>query len=118
LRRRVFTANTVELMRGSASQGLSAVEIADTIGSTAASVRVKCCRLKIKLSRRGRSGLRSASDLLTKEPKLTVFMRPLDYAALSLKANNRRKSAVEYAAMLLKAVIDSNLYEAVLDERE
>ena len=52
--RRVFTPAVIKAIRELASQGKSASEIAAAIGSTAASVRVKCCQLKIQLSRRGR----------------------------------------------------------------
>jgi hypothetical protein len=46
---RVFTPTAIESIRELAGQGRSASEIADAIGSTAASVRVKCCQLKINI---------------------------------------------------------------------
>ena len=45
--RRVFTPAVIKAIREMAGQGKSASEIAATIGSTPASVRVKCCQLKI-----------------------------------------------------------------------
>jgi len=56
-RRRVFTPSAIEIMRELASQGKTAAQIASAIGSTPASVRVKCCHLKIKVARRGRPTL-------------------------------------------------------------
>jgi hypothetical protein len=113
---KIFSSAAVELIRELADQGKSASEIADVIGSTAASVRVKCSHFKIKLSRRGRPGLiRTRPDLIG-ERKLVVYMRPEDYAALKLKATHMGKSAVELAGLLLQAIVSSDIYEAVLDE--
>ena len=114
--RRVFTPTAIELIRELASQGKSAAAIAGVIGSTAASVRVKCCELKIKLSRRARPSLLRGWLHHNGEQKLVVFLRPADYAALRQKAACRQKSAVELAEKLLQAIISSNLYEAVLDD--
>jgi hypothetical protein len=51
-RRRVFTQTAINTIRILAARGKSAAEIAMAIGSTPASVRVKCCQLKISLRRR------------------------------------------------------------------
>ena len=112
--RRVFTPTVIESIRELAGQGKSASEIADAIGSTAASVRVKCCQLKIKLSRRGRPNLLQTSGHRLGAQKLVVFMRPADYAALKRTAAGMQKSAGELAEMLLEAIVSSNIYEAVL----
>ena len=113
-RRRVFTPAVIKLMRGLASQGRSATEIAAVIGSTAASVRVKCCQLQIKLSQRGRP----SSMLGRGEQKLTIYMGQLEYTALNRKAAHMQKSSVELAARLLEAIAKSDLYDAVLDNAE
>jgi len=107
--RHVFTPTVVAIIRELARQGKSAPEIADAVGSTAASVRVKCSQLKIKL-RRGRRGVL--------KQRLVVYLRPADYAALDRKARQMQNSAVELAEMLLEAIISSNIYEAVLDDGE
>ena len=107
--RYVFTPSAVEIIRGLARQGRSAPEIADAVGSTAASVRVKCSLLKIKL-RRGRRD--------TPKQRLVLYMRPADCAALERKARQMQRSSVELAAMLLEAIVSSNIYEAVLDDGE
>ena len=110
-RRRIFTPTTVEIVRTLASQGRSAQQIADAIGSTAGSVRVKCCLLKIKLMRRGRpSGVRTMRG-----EKLAVYMGPAAYTAFSHRAAEMQKSAPELAATLLEAIVSSNLYAAVLE---
>ena len=107
--RYVFTPTAVEVIRGLAREGRSASEIADAVGSTAASVRVKCSLLKIKL-RRGRPGIVNQ--------RLVVHMRPADYAALERKARQMQQSATELAGMLLQAIVSSDIYEAVLDDSE
>jgi len=115
--RRVFTPTVIQAVRQLAGQGKTASEIAATIGSTPGSVRVKCCQLSIALSRRGRPSLvpnRYPRD----EHRLVVNIRPDDYAALKLKAARMRKSPVEFAGMLLQAIVAANIFDAVLDDRE
>jgi len=116
--RRVFTPAVIKVIRELASQGKSASDIAATIGSTPASVRVKCCQLKIQLSRRGRPSLVPTFPLHTNEHKLIVYLRPEEYAALKRKAVQLQKSPVELAGMLLEAIASANIFEAVLDDHE
>ena len=115
--RRVFTLAVIKLIREMASQGKSAAEIAATIGSTPASVRVNCCLLKIQLLRRGRPSL-VPSFLPRNEGKLVVYLRANDYAALKERAAQMSKSPVELAGMLLEAVVSANIVDAVIDDRE
>jgi hypothetical protein len=77
--RRVFTPVVIKAIRELASQGKSASEIAAAIGSTAASVRVKCCQLKIQLSRRGRPSLVPSWPQQPGEHKLVIYTRPEVY---------------------------------------
>jgi hypothetical protein len=110
--RRVFTPAVIKTIRELASQGKSASEIAAAIGSTAASVRVKCCHLKIQLSRRGRPCLHRD------EHKLVLYMRPEDYTALKREAAHKRKSPAELAGTLLEMVASADIFQAVLDDRK
>jgi hypothetical protein len=114
--RRVFTPAVIQAVRELASQGKTASEIAATIGSTAASVRVKCCHLKIPVSQRGRPSLVPSSHPHNNEGKLVLYMRPNDYAALFQRAAQMSKSPVELAGMLLGAIASANIFEAVLDD--
>jgi hypothetical protein len=115
----IFTPTAVETIRGLADQGKSAPEIASAIGSTPGSVRVKCCQLKIKLPRRGRPPILLHSlDRQNGGRKLVVHMSSSDYASLKWKAAYLKKSSDELATKLLEAIINSNIYEAVLDEDE
>ena len=115
---RVFTPVAIKAIRELASQQKTASEIAAAIGSTAASVRVKCCHLKIQLSRRGRPSLVPSWPRHPSEHKLVIYMRPEGYAALKLKADHLRNSPVKLAGMLLEAIISADIFEAVLDDRE
>jgi len=116
---RVFTPAAIEVIRGLADQGKSAAEIADVIGSTAASVRVRCCQLKIRLTRRGRPGLQRTQSRGNPEQTLVIVsIRQAAYADLKRKAAHMQKSAVELAGMLLETIADSDLYSAVLGNGE
>jgi hypothetical protein len=114
---RLFTRAVINGIRELASQGKTAPEIAAIIGSTPGSVRVKCCQLKISLSRRGRPSLVPSlpSD---NQGRLVVRMRPDDYAALTRRAAQMQKTPVELAARLLEAVVSGDIFEAVLGKHE
>jgi hypothetical protein len=116
--RSVFTPPVIQAIRDLANQGKSASEIAAAIGSTAASVRVKCCQLKIPLSRRGRPSLVPSWPQHPGEHKLVLYMRPEDYAAFKRKAAHMRKSPTELAGTLLEMIVSADLFQAVLDDRK
>jgi hypothetical protein len=109
-RRRVFTPTAINTIRVLAAQGKAAAEIATAIGSTPASVRVKCCQLKIPLRRRWEQALHIEGH------RLIIYLQDADYAALKRKAADMQRSAVELTGDLLRAVIRGNIYEAVLDD--
>ena len=109
-RRRVFTPTAINAIRVLAAQGKSASEIAAAVGSTPASVRVKCCQLKIPLRRRWQQARQIAAR------SLLIHLDDADYAALRRKAADMQKSAVELTGELLRAVIRGDIYEAVLDD--
>jgi hypothetical protein len=115
--RRVFTPTVIKAIGEWASQGKSASEIAVTIGSTPASVRVRCCQLKIRLSRRGRPSL-ELSFPPHNEHKVIVSLRPEDYDTLKRRAAQMHKLPGELAEKLLEAIISANIFEAVLDDHK
>jgi DNA-binding CsgD family transcriptional regulator len=111
---RVFTPSAINIIRELAGQGKSASEIAEVIGSTTGSVRVKCSQLKIKikLRRQGQQGhIRQIAG-----QRLVICLSDAIYAALKRKAADMQKSAVELSGELLDAIISSDIYEAVLDD--
>ena len=110
---RVFTPSAINTIRELAGQGKTASEIAEVIGSTTGSVRVKCSQLKIKikLRRQGQQGhIRQIAG-----QRLVICLSDAVYAALKRKAADMQKSAVELSGELLDAIISSDIYEAVLD---
>jgi hypothetical protein len=114
-RSHIFTPAAIETLRRLAREGKSASDIADAIGSTAASVRVRCSQLKIKLAQ-ARTDVPRAQHRNVQEQKLIVGVPPAVYAALTKKAAGMQKSTDELARMLLEAVVSSDIYEAVLDD--
>jgi hypothetical protein len=106
----------MEIVRQLAAQGKTAATIAEVVGSTTGSVRVKCCQFKIQLSRRGRPSLVPTWPDEPKREKLVIYMHPADHAALNRQAANMQKAVSELAGMLLQVIVSSNLYSAVLDE--
>jgi len=107
----IFTPDNLLRIRHMAGEGSSAIEIANSIGSTPASVKNICCRYKIKIRRRGRSVGNVLSRLVAHLP-----------ASLSIefhrKAEDLHISASALASRLLAAIVDSNIYEAVLDDKD
>jgi hypothetical protein len=117
-RSHIFTPEALQTLRRLANERKSASEIAAAIGSTAASVRVRCCQLKIKLTQRARADVPRSRHYHVQEQKLIVGVPPAVYAALARKAAGMQKSTDELARMLLEAVVSSDIYEAVLDADE
>ena len=117
-RSHIFTPEALQILRRLANERKSASEIAAAIGSTAASVRVRCCQLKIKLAQGSRIDDPRAQHRNVQEQELVVGVPPAVYAALAKKAAGMQKSTDELVRMLLEAVVSSNIYEAVLDADE
>src|SRR6266571_7090979 len=117
---RVFTLQNLALMRRMAARGCSAREIAEIIGSTPSSVRVKCSQQKIRL-RRGRGPARSRhyadrpDELIHQVPIVAYLPGPI-YDLLVQKANELHKGPSLFASMLLSAVTAGDLFKAVLED--
>jgi hypothetical protein len=115
--RRVFTPQNIALMRGMAENGSSALEIAQTVGSTPGSIRVVCSHHKIRLKRRRRASLIP----LVHSPSIhdiVAHMPASLYAEFHRKAEDLKLSASALASNLLAAITTSNIFEAVLDDDE
>ena len=119
-RRRVFTPQNVALMQQMVDKGSSAREIAATLGSTPASVRVTCSHLGIRLRRRRGCvprPVRSSGTLMRDlEVPVVAYMPTEQYAEFTSRARALGKPAGTFAGMLLSAIATSDLYKAVLDE--
>ena len=120
---RIFTPENLCLVRLMAEQGASASEIARTLGSTSGSVRVVCCRHKIKL-KRGRRATQQAPESGVGETQpvtsrvLRAQMPEPIFAEFNRKAQDLRLSPSSLASNLLLAIAMSDIYEAVLDDRD
>ena len=118
--RRVFTPQNVVLMQQMVDEGSSAREIATTLGSTPASVRVTCSHLGIRLRRRRGCmprPLPSSGTLMRDlEVPVVAYMPAEQYAEFTSRARAQGKPAGTFASMLLSAIATSDLYKAVLDE--
>ena len=115
--RRVFTLQNIARMRGMAENGSSALEIAQSLGSTAGSVRVVCSHHNIRLKR----GRRARLIPLVHSPSIhdIVARMPASlYAEFHRKAEHLKLSPSALASNLLTAITTSNIFEAVLDDDE
>jgi CRISPR/Cas system-associated endonuclease Cas3-HD len=106
-----FTPDNLLRVRQMAAEGNSSIEIAQSMGSTSASVKNVCSRHKIKILGRRRSVKNALSTLVTHLP-----------ASLStefhLKAKQLQISASVLASRLLEAIVVSDIYDAVLDDKD
>jgi hypothetical protein len=118
--RRVFTPQNVVLMQQMVDEGSSAREIAATLGSTPASVRVTCSHLGIRLRRRRgcvpRPSPSSGTLMRDMEVPVVAYLPAEQYAEFTSRARAQGKPAGTFASMLLSAIATSDLYRAVLDE--
>ena len=106
-----FTPDNLLRVRQMAAEGNSSIEIAKLMGSTPASVKNVCCRHKIKIPRRPQSIKNALSKLVAHLPVSlsTEFHR---------KAEDLQVTASVLASRLLAAIVVSNIYEAVLDDKD
>jgi hypothetical protein len=104
-----------------AARGCSAPEIAKAIGSTPASVRVKCSQQKIRL-KRGRGPARSIkrrfgrpAESIRRVPIVAYLPEPI-YALLVQRATELRKPPSMLVSVLLSTIASNGLYKEVIDE--
>ena len=117
---RVFTPENLIVVREMAARGCSAREIAEVIGSTPSSVRVKCSQQKIRL-KRGRGPGRSngrfgGPEESAQRVRIVAYLPEQIYAVLVQRAHALRKPPSLLASMLLSALATSELYQTVLDD--
>jgi hypothetical protein len=103
----VFTADNLLRIQQMAAEGNSTVEIAEAIGSTPANVSVMCSRHKIKIRRGPRS-----------KPSILAHLPAARFTAFHRKAEQLQIPASVLAGRLLTAIVDSDIYEAVLDDKD
>jgi hypothetical protein len=106
---KIFTPKVFEQISNLVAQGVGAAEIAQKIGCTVNSLRVKCSQQGIGLRRRVPSEGKP-------QERLTVTL-PGDIAVLLYQqAWKRGVSAPRFAAALLETILRDNLCDAVIDQ--
>ena len=93
-----------DVIRVLVDEGLSTQEIADRVGCTIGTLRVRCSQLKISLRRSGKS----KSHMCLAVPK-AIFVQLQHHATLM------GISESELATNLLKTIVQDDLCDAVLD---
>jgi len=138
-RQKLVTADVISLIESWLDAGLSPTTIAEKVGCTLGTLRVRCSQLKISLRRKTRVARRdgdaesqrrvwfqedktnnaSAStqtaDPIQQEEHLTLRVSQPILRGLRSQAALKGISEGALAAMLLEVIVEDDLYEAVLD---
>jgi hypothetical protein len=117
---RIFNPTNLLRIQQMAVEGSSSIEIAKAIGSTPASVRMRCSHHKIKISRgrRSRRNAMSKPVRASSDQAIVARLPPSLSFEFHRKAEQLQIPASVLASRLLAAIADSNIYEAVLDDTD
>ena len=109
----IFSPPVLSQISKLVAEGLSAAEIAEKIGCTLGTLRVKCSLNGISL-RRSREESAMNSE---RKPHTRIVIHLGRSAAVRLQqtAQNRGTTGPRLAAALLEAIVQDNLYDAVID---
>jgi len=110
VRKKVMPA-ALEAIPALIERGMSAAEIAGTLGCTVGTLRVKCSQMGISLRRRTTRPFRDVQTLTLALPR-RVMERLQDQAAAKGISNSKLIS------LLLEVIARDDLYAAVLDGNE
>jgi hypothetical protein len=112
--RAIFSPAILSQIRSMVAQGMSPAEIANEIGCTLGTLRVKCSMSGISLRRRRWNP--SAGAWNDNIPKRLWFSLSDEIAVrFQQQAAERGMTVTKFAAELLEAVVRDNLYDAVID---
>jgi hypothetical protein len=126
-----FTPTAIVEIQRWLGEGLSADEIAERIGCTIGTLRVRCSQLGISLRRRkqscgpahsdpkGTRRVRASSRQVGSGPRglLILSVRRGTLDQLHTYASSKGISGSRFAASLLEKIAEDDLYEAVLDDK-
>jgi hypothetical protein len=104
--RTVFTSSAVRTMRRMARDGSGAKAIAAAINSTPGSVKVECSKRGIRL-RRGGNSVRGV--------KVVALVRRSTVKAIRSEAQRMNVTEGALATMVWEAIVEGDLFRAVLD---
>jgi hypothetical protein len=112
-RARIFTPSVLSEISNLVAKGLSPAEIAEKIGCSLGTLRVKCSQHGISLRRR----CNDAGPNSEGRPHARIVIQLSSGAAFRLqqKAQNQGTTGSRLAAAVLEAVVQDNLYDAVID---
>jgi hypothetical protein len=113
----ILTSMALERVAEMVNQGVSATEIADELGCTLGTLRVRCSQSRISLRRKARQpGVSSMVPRRSSHGKLTLPLPPETLSQLNEWSTLRGVSAASLAAKLLTMIARDGLLAAVLDE--
>jgi hypothetical protein len=116
----VFTRAVIAQIAPWVREGADAAEIANRIGCTVGTLRVRCSQLGISLKRPVRRSVSSAPGHTTStRPAMACFPVTLKQPFLDQFEGSARARGLSSAALaqaLLEVIVQDGLYEAVLDE--
>jgi hypothetical protein len=109
--RRIFSPAVMSQIRSFVAQDVAAAEIAEKIGCTLGTLRVKCSQSGISLRRRNPAA--PSKESVSKRLSFALS----DEAAVRLQERAEKKgmTTADFAAALLEAIVRDNLYDAVID---
>ena len=137
-RRKLVTADVINRIQSWIDAGLSPTAVAEKIGCTLGTLRVRCSQLGISLRRKSRvarrakfqsprrvscqrdeartaSQSRGATHPVEQDEHLALWMSRPILRGLRKRAAQQGISEAALATMLLKIIVEDNLYEAVLN---
>jgi len=119
-RQKKITAAVLKKIPTLIERGISPAEIAARLGCTTGTLRVLCSKAKISLRKRKSGEHRPSSDIrLERIHHATPLNLPETVVRrLRQEAVKRGLSVATFTTMLLKMIVQDELYDAVLDERE
>ncbi len=111
--RAIFSPAILSQIRSMVAQGMSPAEIANEIGCTLGTLRVKCSMSGISLRRRRWNPSAAWNDNIPK--RLWFSLSDKIAVRFQQQAAERGMTVTKFAAELLETVVRDNLYDAVID---
>jgi metal-dependent amidase/aminoacylase/carboxypeptidase family protein len=108
-KKKIFSPGVFEQVKALVHQGMSPKEIANHLGCTLGTLRVKCSQHQITLRRNQDAAAEPRNGILR--------IRLSEHLAVRLHSRSRqmRVSHSKFAAQLIEAIVQDNLYDAVID---
>jgi hypothetical protein len=112
-RQKLVTEDILDQIKSWVDEGLSPDAIADKIGCSSGTLRVRCSQHRISLRRKKNGITQDRSE--PPETTVALWVPQKILSAIQGRAAMKGISGPALAAMLLKTIAEDDLYEAVLD---